>query len=384
MSDRMIAVEQAASAGTLVDVTIERGQLSVSPLRRSPDDQAELLKARLYDLLPRVRITDFLVEVAAWSGFTDCFVDARNCEPTFDQAALMGSILADATNLGLGRTAESSRGLTLSPLRWTTEWYVRDETYLGALATIVNCHTAYPMARSIWGDGNVSSSDGQFFRAGGRREGRADYNGRYGTDPGVLFYTHVTDHYTSFHTKVIVANAEEAAYVFDGLLDHESELIIREYATDTVGAVDHVFGLCHLLGFRFTPRIRDLNERRLYSLAALPPWPTLRPLVAEAINVRAIDEHWNEILPLAASIRADAVRASVMLRKLAGYPRQNPVVRALREIGCVERTLFMLDWFDNPERRRGSSSVLNKGEARNALARAVFLIVSVNCGVARL
>lgn len=371
MSDRMTAVEQAASAGTLVDVTIERGQLSVSPLRRSPSDQAELLKGRLYGLLPRVRITDLLVEVAAWSGFTDYFVHARNGEPTSDQAALMGSILSDATNLGLGRMAESSRGLTLSRLRWTTEWHVRDETYLGALAAIVNCHTAHPMAR-IWGDGDVSSSDGQFFRAGGRGEGRADYNGRYGTDPGVLFYTHVTDRYTPFHTKVIAANAGEAAYVLDGLLDHESELTIREHATDTAGAVDHVFGLCHLLGFRFAPRIRDLNERRLYSLSSLAPWPTLRPLVAGPINVRAIEEHWDETLRLVASIRAGTVTASVMLRKLAGYPRQNPVARALREIGRVERTLFMLDWFDDPEQRRRTNSVLNKGEARNALARAVF------------
>ncbi len=28
---------------------------------------------------------------------------------------------------------------------------------------------------------------------------------------------------------------------------------------------DHVFGLCHLLGFRFAPRIKDLKERKLYS-----------------------------------------------------------------------------------------------------------------------
>jgi TnpA family transposase len=61
-----------------------------------------------------------------------------------------------------------------------------------------------------------------------------------------------------------------------------------------------------------------------------------------------------------------------MLRKLAGYPRQNPVARALREIGRVERTLFMLDWLDDPELRRRTSANLNKGEARNALARAVF------------
>ncbi|MFT2675520.1 Tn3 family transposase, partial [Escherichia coli] len=76
------------------------------------------------------------------------------------------------------------------------------------------------------------------------------------------------------------------------------------------------FGLCHLLGFRFAPRIRDLNERRLYSLSSLDPWPTLRPLVARPVNVRAIEADWDEALRLAASIRAGTVSASVMLRKL--------------------------------------------------------------------
>ncbi|MGT2516310.1 Tn3 family transposase (plasmid) [Sphingomonas panni] len=291
--------------------------------------------------------------------------------PASDQSALMGAILADATNLGLGRMAESSRGLTLSRLRWTAEWHVRDETYLSALAAIVDCHTAHPLA-AVWGPGDTSSSDGQFFRAGGQGEARADHNARYGTEPGVLFYTHVTDRFTPFHTKVIAANAGEAAHVLDGLLDHESELVIREHATDTAGAVDHVFGLCHLLGFRFAPRIRDLNERRLYSLSPLDSWPTLRPLVAGPVKIRAIEENWDETLRLAASIRAGTVSASVMLRKLAGFPRQNSVARALREIGRIERTLFMLDWFDDPDQRRRTGSILNKGEARNALARAIF------------
>lgn len=30
------------------------------------------------------------------------------------------------------------------------------------------------------------------------------------------------------------------------------------------GFTDHVFALCHLLGFRFAPRIRDLADKRLY------------------------------------------------------------------------------------------------------------------------
>lgn len=65
-------------------------------------------------------------------------------------------------------------------------------------------------------------------------------NGRYGDDPGVLFYTHVSDRFSPFHTKVISATAGEAAHVLDGLLMHGSALSIREHYTDTAGATDHV------------------------------------------------------------------------------------------------------------------------------------------------
>jgi TnpA family transposase len=89
-------------------------------------------------------------------------------------------------------------------------------------------------------------------------------NARYGNDPSVTFYTHVSDQYAPFHTKVINATVRDATHVLDGLLYHESDLRIEEHYTDTAGFTDHVFALCHLLGFRFAPRIRDLADKRLY------------------------------------------------------------------------------------------------------------------------
>jgi len=44
----------------------------------------------------------------------------------------------------------------------------------------------------------------------------------------------------------------------------------------------------------------------------------------------------------------------------------------MREVGRTERTLFMLEWMQDPELRRRVQVGLNKGEARNALVRAVF------------
>jgi Tn3 transposase DDE domain len=65
--------------------------------------------------------------------------------------------------------------------------HIRDETYKAALACLIDAIHAQPFTK-VWGDGDTSSSDGQFFRAGGSGEARADYNAKYGSEPGVKFY----------------------------------------------------------------------------------------------------------------------------------------------------------------------------------------------------
>ncbi len=203
-------------------------------------------------MLPRIKITDLLTEVDAWTGFSRHFVHLRNGDAATDRTILLTAILADAINLGLNRMADACPGTSLSRLSWIADWHVRDETYSKGLAEIVNYHRQQPFA-GHWGEGTTSSSDGQRFRAGGVGEARGEVNARYGNDPGATFYTHVSDQYSPFHTKVINATVRDATHVLDGLLYHESDLRIEEHYTDTAGFTDHVFALCHLLGYRFAP-----------------------------------------------------------------------------------------------------------------------------------
>jgi TnpA family transposase len=88
-------------------------------------------------------------------------------------------------------------------------------------------------------------------------------------------------------------------------------------------------------------------------------------------GLQLIAAHWDDVLRLATSVRTGAASASLLFKRLGAYPRQNGLALALREIGRIERTLFMLDWFELPRLRRQATVELNKGEARNALARAV-------------
>jgi TnpA family transposase len=77
-------------------------------------------------------------------------------------------------------------------------------------------------------------------------------------------------------------------------------------------------------------------------------------------------------MPPEHAIRTGTVTAFLILKKLANYPRQNGLAKALREIGKIERALFGLSWYQDLDLRRRVNAGLNKGEARNALARAVF------------
>jgi TnpA family transposase len=154
---------------------------------------------------------------------------------------------------------------------------------------------------------------------------------------------------------------------------HQTDLRIREHYTDTAGATDHVFGLCCLLGFLFAPRIKDLKERKLYTIEKPSIYPLLEPLIGEAIDPAAVTGQWNELMRIKASIEAGAVLPSVILSKLAAAGPGNTLSRALRTLGRIERTLFTLQWLSDPDLRQRSHAGLNKGEASNSLRRAVFV-----------
>ena len=191
----------------------------------------------------------------------------------------------------------------LPPIRGSTaDWHIRDETYALALRRLIDRQQHEPLA-AMFGGGSASSSDGQFFRAGGFGREASSINAHYGDEPGVKFYTHLSDRYAPFHTKVIAATASEAAHVLDGLLYHQSEVVVRRHHTDGGGDSDHVFALCSLLGFQFAPRIPDLKSRRLYSFGKAAAYPSLEPLIAGRINSALIRAHWPEILRVAASIQ---------------------------------------------------------------------------------
>jgi len=62
------------------------------------------------------------------------------------------------------------------------------------LATVIEAQAQLPMA-NYWGVGKTASSDGQFFPTTRQGEAMNLINAKYGHEPGLKAYTHVSDQY---------------------------------------------------------------------------------------------------------------------------------------------------------------------------------------------
>ncbi len=220
-----------------------------------------------------------------------------------DRTLLLSAILGDAINLGLTKMAESSPGLTyakLSRLQARTSATKPIRRPWPSWSTTSIATPLPPTGATARPHPPMASASA---RVAGASTGHV--NPKYGSEPGRLFYTHISDQYAPFSTRVVNVGVRDSTYVLDGLLYHESDLRIEEHYTDTAGFTDHVFALMHLLGFRFAPRIRDLGETKLYVPQGVQAYPTLRPLIGGTLNIKHVRAHWDDILrPPARSSRA--------------------------------------------------------------------------------
>ena len=347
-------------------------------LRLKRDDLGRPRESRLQQTisanLPLIRVENLLMEVDRATGFSKSFVpiEPHRSRPDQFYKSLLATIISQATNLGVVAMAQSVPSVTLDMLRHTMQHYLRDETLKDANAAIVDAHHHLPLS-SLHGDGRFSSSDAQRFKI------RADsllgsyyprYFGYY--DKAISLYTHVSDQFAVFGTRAISCGPREALYVLDGLLDNNTILRIRDHTTDTDGYTEIVFALCHLLGFQFLPRIKNLSDQQLYRLRGESQPEHLRSLLSRTVDGQLIEEQWDQMVRLAWSLRSRTAPANVIVQRLTNGSPHDRLTKAVRHLGRLVKTRYILRYCSDPELRRSVRLQLNKGEYRQRLSRWIF------------
>lgn len=222
-----------------------------------------------------------------------------------------------------------------------------------------------------------TSSDGQKYRTSVESY-NSNYSYKYlGLGKTVTVYTFNDDRHFLFHSTVISSTEREAAYVIDGLMNND---VVKSdiHSTDTHGYSEMIFGVTHLLGFSFAPRIKNFKEQRLYCFSSEQRKEyekksyKINANIPYYINTKVIEENWNEILRFLVTIKLKHTDSSQIFKRLSSYGKKHRLYQALREFGKIIKTIFLLRYIDELELRQMIEKQLNKIENANKFAKAVF------------
>jgi TnpA family transposase len=357
-----------------LDLSGKHPALTITPLDQLDEPPSLTLLSRLVTgLLPKIDLTELLLEIHARTGFADEFthVSESNARAVDLTVSLCAVLMAEACNIGLEPLIKHNvPALTRHRLSWVKQNYLRAETLVRANARLVDHQTTLPLARK-WGGGEVASADGMRFVAPVRTVNAGPNRKYFGSSRGITWYNFVSDQYSGFHGIVIPGTLRDSIFVLEGLLEQQTGLNPTEIMTDTAGASDMVFGLFWLLGYQFSPRLADAGEAVFWRADQAADYGVLNGLARGHVNTHRIEQHWDDMMRVAGSLKLGTVQASELIRTLLKSERPSSLARAIIEAGRVNNTLYLLNYIDDEDYRRRILTQLNRGEGRHAVARAI-------------
>ncbi|STX81622.1 transposase [Legionella busanensis] len=338
-----------------------------------PDD-VERLQALINSYMPKIKIEQLLIEVDHLTGFTKHFtpIHGQKGRPENFYKTLIASILAQATNIGLATMENCISDITAKMMRHVTDTCIREETIKAANAELVNQHTQLDLSQN-YGDGKMSSSDGQRFIITASSL-LSSYYPRYAGyyDKMIGIYTHTSNQLSVLNTQAISCAPRESLYVIDGLLGNNTILAIKEHTTDTEGFTEHVFALCYLLGIRFMPRIKDLKSQQLYRIDKEIAYGELDALLTKTASIEPVIEQFDQMVRVAASLKKKLSPAHEIIRRFSKGSPYDKLSKAFTQLGRILKTEYILQYISDSDLRDKVQRQLNKGEHRHQLARCIF------------
>lgn len=332
-----------------------------------------LLSQQVDGLLPSVDLTELLLEIHAHTGFADEFIHVSESNARAEDltVSICAALLAEACNIGLEPLIKHQvPALTRNRLSWVKQNYLRAETLVKANAKLVDYQSTLSLARK-WGGGEVASADGMRFVTPIRTINAGPNRKYFGSSRGITWYNFVSDQFSGFHGIVVPGTLRDSIFVLEGLLEQQTGLSPVEIMTDTAGASDMVFGLFWLLGYQFSPRLADAGESVFWRVDKAADYGALDDLARSCINTHKIEQHWDDMMRIAGSLKLGTVQASELIRSLLKSDRPSSLAQAIIEAGRINKTLYLLNYVDDEDYRRRILTQLNKGESRHAVARAI-------------
>ncbi|MFK7932004.1 MAG: Tn3 family transposase [Saprospiraceae bacterium] len=340
-------------------------------LSKDAKEKLSQLQAYLAKNMRLIKLPQLLIEVDNELQFSPHFMSApQQKKPnTDDVRAVIATVMAHGCNIGSHTMSHLTEGVSYNKIKNISDWFLTQDAQRSALAIIVNAISGLDITKH-WGSGKTSSSDGQRF-SWRQRILQQSYSPKF-RDFALEFYTFIADNYAPYFSRPIECTDRDAPYVLDGLFYNESDLQIEEHYTDTHGYTEINFAAFAMLGKKFSPRIKGVQQQNIYRIDTQKDYGSLDVLVnhkQRKIHLDWIVDNWDRIGHFYASLESGYTTASTALKRLNGYTGKNHFYRANRELGRIFKTEHILKVMSDQPTRSKTTIGLLKSEQLHQLAR---------------
>jgi TnpA family transposase len=327
-------------------------------------------------------LTKILSDIRYCTDYISSFAhySIKGSKSTPSDESFYAAIIALGCNIGIRRMGKISDGMTADRLEYIVRWFFSKKNIDQANRKIISLINSLPLS-GIYPENREklnTSSDGQKYDVT-IPSLHASHSPKYfGTGKGVSVYSFIDEKDRLFYNKVIGASERESGFVLDGLFHNDEDITINTHSTDTHGCSETVFGISYLLEIQFTPRIKNYQEQLLYTFKDKSrkiyenQAYKILPAKSSYINEKIIVEQWDQILRLLCTIKLKETLPSNILKRLSSYSKQNPLYKAIKEIGRIYKTIFLLKYYDEVLLRQNIEKQLNRIELSHYFAKTVF------------
>lgn len=258
--------------------------------------------------------------------------------------------------------------LSATSIRQAMRWAGDERRLSQACHAVLEFMQRHPIA-ATWGRTDLASSDMMSMETT-QRVWQARQDPRRNTS-SIGIYSHVRDRWGIFYAQPFVLNERQAGVAIEGVVRQES-IETSQLAVDTHGYTDFAMALARLLGFDLCPRLKELKQRHLYVPRGTIIPPEIAAVCEATVDTALIEKHWDTLVHLAASVMSGNASAVAALARFGSAARGDPIYEAGVQLGRLLRTAFLADYFVKDAFRNELRRVLNRGEAVNALKRAIY------------
>lgn len=368
----------------MVNERIENGENKDIKIKKEGDevtftlpypDTADKENHPVFKQIPQISIANVLQFSQKHCNFMSAFTHIKpyDSKDSLDPIAMMACIIANATNLGIYKMAQSS-DLDYQRMYTQMKNFMRLETLQDANDTITNAIADLPIFKSwnIHDDYIHGSVDGQKFETR-LHSFIARYSSKYfGVNKGVVAYTLCANH-IPVNTKIISANQHESHFLFDILYNITSEININWLSGDGHSINQVNFAFLDFIDKQFAPHFKRINHKaeQLCGFNSLKQYEDLLTKPAIQANKKKIKSEWDNIQRIIASLLLGETSQHLIVSKLSSHKRTNKTKEALWEYDRVLMSIYMLKFIDDVIMRKNVRRALNRGEAYHKLRRAI-------------